>query len=82
MSVSLNTAKHRFSIGFNTFIQVTTASSSDVTAIKTLMNSLRLLCNWAIGNYSKLKTDYFQINRLLLILNVELSIKNNYINKY
>ena len=53
-SVNLNAANHRFSIGFNTFIQATTAFNRDVTAIKTLMNSLRLLCNWAIHYHSLL----------------------------
>ena len=44
----MNVTHHRFSIGFNTFILVTTASSRDVTAINMLMNSLVLACKWSI----------------------------------
>ena len=40
--------QHRFSIGFNTFILVTTASSSDVTAINMLMIFSVIMCKWSI----------------------------------
>ena len=40
--------QHRFSIGFNTFMLVTAASSHDVTAINVLMNSFVLAYKWSI----------------------------------
>ena len=43
----MNVTHHRFSIGFNTFILVTTASSHDVTTVNVLMNSLVLACKWS-----------------------------------
>ena len=45
-----------FSIEFNIFILVTTASSHDITAINVLMNSLVSMCKWSIvmSYYSKM----------------------------
>ena len=47
-NIHLNVTHHWLSIGFNTFILATTASSCDVTTINVLMSSLVLACKWSI----------------------------------
>ena len=47
-SIHLNMPQHWFSIGFNTFILITAASSRDVTTINMLMNSFVVTCKWSI----------------------------------
>ena len=47
-SIHLNVPQHWFSIGFNTFVLVTTVSSHDVTATNVLMNPFVLTCKWSI----------------------------------
>ena len=42
------TGYHQIPIGYNTFIQVTTASSRDVTAIKKAIKIFSLACKWSI----------------------------------
>ena len=57
-SIHLNVPRHWFSIGFNAFILVITASIRDVIAINMLMNSFVLMYKWSIPPSSSLSYEF------------------------